>query len=289
MSTFHVTTGDGLRLAVTDLGSRDDTRPTLVCVHGYPDNSSVWLPLVRILGAELRIVTYDVRGHGSSQAPAAREGYLIEQLNADLLAVIDAVSPSTPVHLLAHDWGSTQTWEAVAGNVPSERIVSFTSISGPSLDQTGAWLRTPGRTARGVLARLRQGAESTYIGFFQAPLLPELVWRSGLLDRIVGGSAVDRTWADRINGLELYRANAIARMRRPRPRPVDVPVQVIVPTGDAYVSRALATEAPEPYVADLTVHEIEGSHWVVAEHPERVAPLVRDYVLEREVNRGSRG
>ncbi|NYI79028.1 alpha/beta fold hydrolase [Nocardioides panzhihuensis] len=281
MSTLHVTTTDGLRLAVTDFGSPGDTRPTLVCVHGYPDNSSVWLPLVRILGGDLRIVTYDVRGHGSSQAPATREGYLVEQLNADLQAVIDTVSPAAPVHLLAHDWGSTQTWEAVAGNVPSERIASFTSISGPSLDQTGAWLRTPGRTVRGVLARLRQGAGSTYIGFFQAPLLPELAWRSGLLDRIVGGSALDRTRSDRINGLELYRANAIARMTRPRPRPVTVPVQVIAPIGDAYVSRALAAEAPKPYVADLTVHEIEGSHWVVADHPERVAPLVRDFVRAR--------
>ncbi|MEI7058640.1 alpha/beta fold hydrolase [Nocardioides sp. CCNWLW239] len=281
MSSLYVETTDGLRLAVTDFGSPGDTRPTLVCVHGYPDNSSNWLPLVRILGGELRIVTYDVRGHGSSQAPATREGYLIEQLNADLEAVIDAVSPSAPVHLLGHDWGSTQTWEAVAGNVPSERIASFTSISGPSLDQTGAWLRTPGRTARGVLARLKQGAESTYIGFFQTPLLPELAWRSGILDRIVGGSAVDRTRADRINGLELYRANAIARMVHPRPGPVDVPVQVIVPSRDAYVSRALATEAPGPYVADLTVREVDGSHWVAAEHPERIAPLVRDFVLSR--------
>ncbi|MFI5625684.1 alpha/beta fold hydrolase [Nocardioides sp. NPDC051685] len=281
MSSLYVTTTDGLRLAVTDFGSPGDTRPTLVCVHGYPDNSSVWLPLVRILGSELRIVTYDVRGHGSSQAPATRAGYLIDQLNADLRSVIDAVSPSAPVHLLAHDWGSTQTWEAVAGNVPSERIASFTSISGPSLDQTGAWLRTPGRTARGVLERLKQGAGSTYIGFLQAPLVPELAWRSGILDRIVGGSAVDRTRADRINGLELYRANAIARMGRPQPRPVPVPVQVIAPVGDAYVSRALAAEAPAPYVADLTVHEVEGSHWVVADHPERVAPLVRDFVLAR--------
>ncbi|MFE6510814.1 alpha/beta fold hydrolase [Nocardioides sp. NPDC057767] len=282
MSSLYVTTTDGLRLAVTDFGSPGDTRPTLVCAHGYPDNSSVWLPLVRILGGELRMVTYDVRGHGSSQAPTTRDGYLIEQLNADLEAVIDAVSPSAPVHLLAHDWGSTQTWEAVAGNVPSERIASFTSVSGPSLDQAGTWLRTPGRSALGVLERLRQGVESTYIGFFQAPLLPELAWRSGALDRIVGGSSVDRTRADRINGLELYRANAIARMGRPQPRPVHVPVQVIAPIGDAYVSRALAAEAPKPYVADLTVHEVKGSHWVVADHPERIAPLVRDFVAAHE-------
>ncbi|MEU6136869.1 alpha/beta fold hydrolase [Nocardioides sp. NPDC047086] len=285
MSTLYVTTTDGLRVAVTDFGSPGDTRPTLVCVHGYPDNSSVWLPLVRILGSELRIVTYDVRGHGSSQAPATREGYLIEQLNADLHSVIDAVSPSEPVHLLGHDWGSTQTWDAVAGNVPSERIASFTSVSGPSLDQTGAWLRTPGGTARGVLERLKQGVESTYIGIFLAPLLPELAWRSGFLDRVVGGSAVDRTRADRINGLELYRANVTARMGRPQPRPVTVPVQVIAPVGDAYVSRALATEAPRPYVTDLTVRGVEGSHWVVADHPERIASLVRDFVLSR----GSRG
>ena len=95
MSTLYVATTDGLRLAVTDFGSPDDTRPTLVCVHGYPDNASVWLPLVRILGSELRIVTYDHRGHGLSEA--ARDGdYSLEALAADLQLVLEATDDGTP-------------------------------------------------------------------------------------------------------------------------------------------------------------------------------------------------
>lgn len=262
--------------------------PVVVCVHGYPDNQSVWAPVATRLSARFRVVTYDVRGCGDSDAPPDRRGYLIPQLNADLAAVLDAVSPDRPVHLVAHDWGSIQTWAAVGGNVPASRIASYTSISGPDLDQAGVWLRGLATNGlAGARTRLTQLAESYYVFFFQAPRLPEAVWRSGLLDRMLarelrGADGVpERRERDTINGIELYRANIMRRLGRPAPRQVSVPVQVIAPTRDVYVSQPLQTEAPVPYVADLTVVTVEGRHWVVLQRPDHIAELVAGFVAAK--------
>ncbi len=113
-SSRTVRTDDGLDLAVQVSGP--EHAPTLVAVHGYPDDHTVWDPLVAAAGDRFRVVTYDVRGQGASGAPGERAGYRMERLTGDLAAVVAAVSPDAPVHLLAHDWGSIQAWAAVTAS-----------------------------------------------------------------------------------------------------------------------------------------------------------------------------
>ena len=105
-----VKSGD-LRLHVTEQGDPD--APTVVLVHGYPDNSSIWDGIAERLAGRFRVVRYDVRGCGESETPKDRRDYSLDQLGADLAAVVRAVSPNVPVHLVAHDWGSIQAWHAV--------------------------------------------------------------------------------------------------------------------------------------------------------------------------------
>lgn len=287
--TRRVTATDGIELAVSAFG--DAAHPTIICVHGYPDNQTVWGPIARRLSEKFQVVTYDVRGAGESGQPSSRSGYLIEQLNADLAAVADAISPDAPVHLLAHDWGSIQTWEAVLGNIPAERIASYTSISGPSLDHAGVWLRgMDWRKPSTIPPRLKQLLESYYIFFFQAPRLPELAWRSGAVDKMLAEATkigrppgavpfeATRTDNDRINGIELYRANIMPRLLRPRPRRTSVPVQVIAPRQDLWVSHPLQTQAPAPYVSDLRVVTVEGGHWIVLDQPDLIADHVETFI-----------
>ena len=102
--------GDGVTLNVVEAGERG---PVVVFVHGYPDTHAVWLSVIARLSGGFRCVAYDVRGAGESTAPASTEGYHVRHLVSDLVAVIDAVSPARPAHLVGHDWGSVQTWESV--------------------------------------------------------------------------------------------------------------------------------------------------------------------------------
>jgi pimeloyl-ACP methyl ester carboxylesterase len=277
----RVTASDGVSLAVYESGAPG--RPTVVAVHGYPDNHAVWDGIAALLGHDLRVVTYDVRGAGESDKPSAVHAYRMPQLVDDLLAVLDAVSPASPVHLLAHDWGSIQSWPALTDDRFAGRIASFTSISGPSLDYSGRWLRHFHRHPR---ASLRQLAHSYYIALFQLPRVPEQVIRRGLLDRALAATGTKgtvtetppRSTADKINGLALYRANMVGHLRRPRPVAADLPVQLIVPERDAFVTPELATEAPRPWVPDLTVRRLPAGHWVISERPELVARLVREFI-----------
>ncbi|MFL6001267.1 MAG: alpha/beta fold hydrolase [Nocardioides sp.] len=271
---WSVPSTDGVRLAVHETGNPDG--PVMLAVHGFPDNHHVWDGVARELGDDFRLVAYDVRGAGDSDKPTGRAAYRIGQLGDDLAAVIDAVSPEAPVHLLGHDWGSMQLWEPLSEPRFAGRVATFTSISGPSLDFVGAWMRD----RRHVGSSLRQLLASTYMLLFQVPWLPELVLRVAPVDRVAGRS-FRRSTADRTNGVNLYRANVAGRVLQPRPARLTLPVLVLAPVDDPYSRLVTATQAPVPYVADLTVEELPGGHWVVTQQPGLVAERVRAFVEQR--------
>ena len=275
MTSRFVSTTDGLRLAVHESGN--PAGPPVVAVHGFPDNHHVWDGVAGVLGDRYRVIRYDVRGAGESDQPTGRRAYRQEQLTADLLAVIDAVSPDEPVHLLGHDWGSLQSWDAVSDPAHARRFASFTSISGPSLVYAGRWIRSRGQLG----AKARQLMSSTYMLVFQLPLLPEAAARAGVIRRgaeKIGGPDPHRGLAETSNGINLYRANVARQLFRTTPRRTLVPTLVLVPGGDRFSSPAVASGAPVPWVDDLTVREVGGGHWVVQQDPETIAAEVAAFV-----------
>src|SRR5690349_7461459 len=82
-----VTSTDGVRLAVYESGTRD--RPTVLLMHGYHDDHTVWDRVASLLADRFRVVTYDMRGAGRSDRPSATRAYRIPQLNDDLLTVLE--------------------------------------------------------------------------------------------------------------------------------------------------------------------------------------------------------
>lgn len=264
---------DGVRLAVYVSGPRD--APPMILVHGYPDSARVWEGMRRELETRYRVIAYDVRGAGASAAPRVRADYKLAQLARDLIAVADATCGARPFHLVAHDWGSIQCWEAVTDPANAARIASYTSISGPCLDHVF-------RARLGLAQSLR----SWYIAFFHLPLVPKLVWR-------LGGAALWPWWLRRtegvrvprdpdqlrncINGLQLYRANFIARSRAPRERRTNVPVQLIVPRFDRYVTPAL-TEGVAQWLGRHRREIIDAPHWTVVRDAPLIAARVQRFI-----------
>lgn len=287
-------TSDGVVLAVHRYTDIDPRRPTIVAIHGWPDNHHVWDPVAEeFVGnypGRYNVVAYDVRGAGESSSPAKRSGYAFAHLISDLAAVIDNLGVER-VHLLAHDWGSIQAWAAITDQSVMSRIASLTSISGPHLQYAGAFLRSA-RTPRTLAQVAGQLLGSAYIGLFLCPGLPELVFRSRIgvkvvqaIERIGRSSTrsqrrvTPRSMADYINGLNLYRANMPAPMLAPgRDLPkTDVPVQVLVPRRDLFVTPALQ-RFTGAIPADSRVVSIEGGHWVVTSRPEVIARLTSEWI-----------
>lgn len=257
----------GLRLAVYEQGRSDG--PKVVLVHGYPDNHTIWDGVAELLGERFRVVRYDVRGHGESGTPQGRAGYRMELLAADLVAVIRAVSADAPVHLVGHDWGSIQAWSAVRDPALAGLFSSYTSISGPDLAHVNAWMR--GSRRPGHLRRvLRQVLHSWYIGAFQVPVLPELVWRIALLRKRFGA-----TYRDARNGVQLYRANMLAP--QPAPEPTSVPVQQIALTKDPFVTQGLLGSA-DPWCERLWRRELAAEHWAPRREPAAVTRLITEFI-----------
>ncbi|WP_034521791.1 SDR family oxidoreductase [Actinomadura rifamycini] len=278
--------GDGVDLAVHEQGDR--ANPTVLLVHGYPDTHAVWDEVAERLAARFHVVRYDVRGAGASSRPFGAKHYAFEHLMADMRAVLDAAAPGRAVHLVGHDWGSIQGWEAVC-TMP-DRFASFTSISGPCLDHVAHWTRRSlGRpTPRGLRRAAAQGVRSWYIYFFQTPLLPEALWRAGFsrafTRALEAGEGVParaghpaRTLPrDGAAGVGLYRANMAARLRRPLDRRTGVPTQVIVPTRDLFVSPHLVGGLAER-VPNLSLRTVRAGHWVPRSHPDAVARWIAEH------------
>src|SRR4051812_27025206 len=287
-TTKRIRSGE-VALAVREHSPSGPGRPTVVLVHGYPDQQDTWDTLVGQLPLDAwHVVTYDVRGAGGSDAPARREDYLAARLVDDLVAVLDAVLPAgTAAHLVGHDWGSVQLWDAVAAEATDPRlrgrIATFTSISGPSLDHL-AWL-TRHPTGR-RLRLLRQAAHSWYVGFFTLPLLPEGVLRlahahpgpaieaAGHPPRDPLGPQLER---HAVNGLTLYRANVLGGARRSGPVRVALPVLVVHPTRDRFLTE-LVVEDLGVGCSDLRVEKLDAGHWVIVTHADALAGLLEEHV-----------
>ena len=293
-----VTASDGVTLAVHRYTEVDAARPTILAIHGWPDNHRIWDGVAGELDERYpdryNFVAYDVRGAGESSRPAKRSGYAFVQLVSDIGAVIDSLGVER-VHLLAHDWGSIQTWAAVTDESVMGKVASFTSISGPHLQYAGRFLRSA-RTPRAVAQVARQLMGSAYIAFFLCPGVPELAFRSRLgvklveaLERIgrsstrSRGDATPRSITDYVNGLNLYRANMPAPMVSPSPQlPMTrVPVQVLVPRRDLFVTPALQ-RFTGAIPARGRVIPIEGGHWVITSRPDVIARLTGEWVDQND-------
>jgi pimeloyl-ACP methyl ester carboxylesterase len=284
--------GAGAELALVEAG--DAAAPTIVFIHGYPDTKDLWAGVLARLRGRYHVVAYDVRGAGSSTAPRDVRSYRLERLGDDLLAVLDAVSPERPAHLVGHDWGAIQGWEFATQPRFAGRLASLTAIAGPSLDQvsrSGTALLRSGR----MLEALARARRSWYVLALLAPGGPSAMWRLPLgerrwrwfLGRVEGLTPEDEYPSpslvrDALNGANLYRANIPERLLRPRSDAVaHVPVQLIVPERDRFISPAYYERA-EQCAPGLRRRTIATSHWAPREDPQSIARWVGEFVAEVE-------
>lgn len=282
----HVESVDGTRLAVYEEGRLDG--PTVVLVHGWPDSHVLWDGVVPLLTDKFRVIRYDNRGAAASSSPGKWTSYTMARFADDFAAVVEALSPGQPVHVLAHDWGSSGMWEYVTRPAAADRVASFTSVSGPLADHLGRYVRDglkkPYRPQLFGQA-LSQGAHLGYMGVFSIPVLGPAVVRIAakrlqrMISRGVPGGQVHHgeTFADdAANGTKIYRANFLRSLQHVRAdRYAHVPVQVIVNTGDPYV-RPYVYDDIRRWVPRLWRRDIPAGHWSPMSHPQVLATAVTE-------------
>lgn len=81
---------DGVRIHFKLHGAPVEGRPAVLLTHGFSASSAMWAPNVPALAADRTVVTWDLRGHGRSDAPEDPSLYSHELAVADMAAVLDA-------------------------------------------------------------------------------------------------------------------------------------------------------------------------------------------------------
>ena len=280
---YQTIRANGIDFNVAVAGSGDRLA---LCLHGFPELSYSWrhqIPLLVQLG--YRVWAPDLRGYGRSSRPVGVEAYSLDQLLADVAALIEA-SGAKDVLLIGHDWGAMIAWNSALSDTASISRLIIMNLPHPALFAKG--LRT-----------LRQLKKSWYIYFFQIPWLPE--WTLSLrgaaaIGRAFSAMAVDksrfpddvlRLYRDAASQpgaltamLNYYRALFRGRTRRRRPASLQIEVPTLLLWGE--VDTALGKEltyGTERYVRNLTLRYLPGvSHWVQQEAPESVNAMIEAWL-----------
>jgi pimeloyl-ACP methyl ester carboxylesterase len=280
---------DGVRLHV-EINGPDTAPVTVIFSHGYTLNQDCWHFQRRDLAGH-RLVFWDQRDHGRSGRDQSVSA-TIDQLGADLKAVIDAAAPGPgPVVLVGHSMGG-MTIMALAERHPE---LFGTKVAGAVLISTAAsglragspWMPAP---VRPVLARalpyLLTGASSggraalversrqaspdvaflvtRFIGFGDGEVSPATVT---FLDQMIRATPIDVVSRFGHALLTLDRRDSLPTLGK-------VPVIVMVGEKDRLVAPRLGIELAAGIPGAQLVWVPGGGHVLILERPDLVTDAI---------------
>lgn len=283
---LRVPSADGTRLNVEVHGPAG--LPTVVLIHGWTCNTTFWAPVIRALRSgtpALRVVAYDQRGHGASEAPG-RGRYSVPILVEDLVAVLEATLAEGERAVLAgHSMGGMTIMAAGGSTAVLSRAGGVVLCSTGFQHLPGSSRVVPGF---GRLPRANRAVHRIMLGT-ALPIGPVTPISRAMLAHTALGPKTDR-------GLRDVNARMIAACL-PRPRSawgrvlrdldlsaevgaLDVPTSVVFGTKDRLtpaLAHAQAIAAALPRFAGLTTLPGLG-HMTPMEAPDAVVGVIRQRV-----------
>jgi len=247
----------------------------VVLLHGFPETAQCWDQVrVQLNAAGFRTFAPNQRGYSLDARPEGRQAYRMQELLQDLDLLIDQINQ--PVHLVGHDWGAIVAWE-YAMHYP-KKLKNLVVLSVP---HPGAFLR--------ALLTSDQLFKSYYIGLFQLPKLPELLFEkfpkiglgllknSGMTKQQLEIFKTEMLEQGRLSySLNWYRALPF-NARFQRFDPVTIPTLFIGGTQDVAISDA-GVNLNQRYVqAPYREVMLDANHWL----PVQQAAVVSQLILEQ--------
>jgi pimeloyl-ACP methyl ester carboxylesterase len=142
--TDRAVPGDGITLHARDWGGGGQA---VVLLHGLASNARIWDGVApRLVGAGLRVVAINLRGHGDSDQPG--DGYGFETVGRDLEAALAALGLAPPL-LAGHSWGASVALEYAAGRPGA--VAGLALVDGGLLGVT-EWAGTTREEVRRTMA-----------------------------------------------------------------------------------------------------------------------------------------
>ena len=164
MSDF-ITAGDGCRIAYRLEGP--EAAPVLLLSNSLGTAMEMWAPQIPALARSFRVLRYDSRGHGQSDAPAG--AYSMDRLGRDVIEMLDALSVSKVLFCGLSKGGMVGQWLGI--RAPERRIAAvhqggLAALVDAVLDRwfTPAFLATPKEQIAPVRAMLTATDPGGYAG-----------------------------------------------------------------------------------------------------------------------------
>lgn len=253
--------------------------PLVLLLHGFPEFWYSWRKQIPALSRHFKVVAPDLRGYNLSDKPKGAAAYTMDKIARDVLELI-AHFGYQKAHLVAHDWGGAAAW-AFAVFHP-EALDHLVILNSPHPVLFRNQLKT----------NARQRRRSWYMGFFQVPLLPEMILKTGVKKFITSSL---RGWAirkeafsdqDLIEYIKAFKqpgaANATLNYYRSFPKmapelmrmlgnEIHSPTMVIWGQNDTALGPELTDGLEKFLKGEYILHKVENcSHWVQHEVPEQV-------------------
>src|SRR5947209_1748008 len=96
---------NGIRMHYVEQGSG----PLVVLLHGFPEFWYSWRHQIEGLSGRFRVVAPDQRGYNLTEKPHGIAAYAMENLTADIAALIRHLGEQQAV-IVGHDWGGGVAW-----------------------------------------------------------------------------------------------------------------------------------------------------------------------------------
>jgi pimeloyl-ACP methyl ester carboxylesterase len=174
---------DGIELHVAEHGDSD--APVLVLLHGFPELGYSWRHQIPALAeAGYHLMVPDLRGFGLSDAPEDLDGYAVDVLARDVLALLDAAGAERGV-VIGHDWGADVAWKTAW--MHPERIAAVAGLSVPF---------APRAPAPPMELMRRHLGEDFYMVWFQEPGVAERALSENVRRTLASTHVWDPTWAE---------------------------------------------------------------------------------------------
>ncbi|MED5812255.1 alpha/beta hydrolase [Mycolicibacterium sp. 050232] len=171
----EVRAADGVHLHAEVFGPEDGY--PIVLAHGITCAIGVWAHQIADLAADYRVIAYDHRGHGRSEAPRGRHRYSLNHLAADLDAVLDAtLHPGERAIIAGHSMGgiAITSWSQrypARVTARADAVALINTTTGDLLQDVNL-LRVPA-----PLASTRVRAAGTAIRTFGGAWVPRIIER----------------------------------------------------------------------------------------------------------------
>jgi len=246
----------------------------LLLLHGFPDDQNVWQKVVPLMVEQgYKVITFDQRGCGESDAPVGRKHYKIRTIVEDIPGILDALNISDPVALMSHDWGAVIGWGLSLFH--PERVKAHVAISVGHPQSYGR-------------AGFRQKfIKGFYTLWFQLTGVTEYYLLHGGFSRWLSRYNDEADVLKRMSrpgrltaALNWYRANFIDILFSKWPHCV-VPTLGVWSSDDAYLTEAQLCNSEKYMDAQWQYSRIDGAgHWVPQDAPEKLSELASKWFAQ---------